>query len=125
MKTYQFLVECVFISPGGKIGVNEAFGFFSTITIRGGSLKAAANKIPDELAQRMLAHRVGITKVGICRTRCRIVELWELPGSDMEFNDLDDTGFTLFRIGYFSLPLVLLKFSWVSMFQSHMLVRIR
>lgn len=107
MSTYQFLVEGVFVAlekEGGR------YGFFSTFTVSGGSLKSAANRVPGMLAERLHAHGVRASNSGILKTRCRMVELWELTDFKPDSEHTGGGGFTFFSIGHFALALALLKF---------------
>lgn len=119
MKTYQFLVECVFVSLPGE-DAQDLYGYFSTVTVRGISPKSAANQVLGVIKQRMKASGVTTTMNGMNRTQCRIDEFWEL--ADEVATDEEETGFSFFRMGLISKFMMPLKYWYIRASKPHMLV---
>jgi hypothetical protein len=119
MKTYQFLVECIFICLPDE-DAQYVCGYFATVTVRGFTPQSAANQVLGLLIQRMKAHGITITMSGMRRTQCRIDEFWEL--TDDVSSDAEETGFSFFRMGTFSKYIMPLKFWWIRLSKPHMLI---
>lgn len=120
MKTFQFLLQCVFSGPDAEN--TKRCGFFATFNVQAGSLKAATGRLPSALANRMTSHHLTHVSTGAFRARCRIVEIWELAEDDDASFSNGDTGFSFFRIGPLWLPLLLLRFAYEERARKHMMI---
>lgn len=121
MKTFQFLLQCIF---SGQDESTKNFGFFTTVSVRAGSLKAASTYLPHILGNRMRSHHVRHVDAGIFRSRCRIAEIWSLPEGEIVPSNEEESGFSFFRIGPLKRPLLLARFVYEETVRKHMMINL-
>ncbi|WP_163840822.1 hypothetical protein [Pseudoxanthomonas sacheonensis] len=121
MKTFQFILQCIFCGPRPE---GMRYGFFATFNVQAGSLKAASGRLPGALMNRINAHELDYDKTGFFKLRCRIVEMWELTEDDQEKSKDNDMGFSFFRIGRMSAPFFFARFLFEERRRSHLIVHL-
>ena len=118
MRTYQFLVQCVFVSFVGG-GTNDSWGFYTTLYVRSVDPSAAARRIAAPLRRKMTEAGVAMRSGDSWRTQCCIDEFWELEEPAVE---VPAGGLSLFRISWFAKPVTWTKFWWIRTFRPYMLI---